>query len=96
MTKPEKVPGGWRVGDQVFRGRTARERAYRASRNTSAPSANDSRASKNPVTNASRKEGKQPGIEDWPLKSSPADYLDRYPNGPKSKLARQILTGRSE
>lgn len=27
----------------------------------------------------------------WPLKSSPKAYLDRYPDGPKADLAREIL-----
>ena len=27
--KPERIPGGWQVGDTVFRGRLAREKAYK-------------------------------------------------------------------
>lgn len=29
--------------------------------------------------------------EEWPLKTSPQDYLDRYPNGPKADLAKRLL-----
>jgi hypothetical protein len=27
--KPERIPGGWQVGDTVFRGRLARAKAYK-------------------------------------------------------------------
>lgn len=30
-------------------------------------------------------------VEEWPLKTPPAEYLERSPNGPRADLARRIL-----
>lgn len=38
----------------------------------------------------------QVGEPDWPLKTDPADYLGRNPDGPKADLARQVLRAREE
>lgn len=33
---------------------------------------------------------------DWPLKTSPVDYLQRYPDGPHAAVARGIMAGQIE
>ena len=35
-------------------------------------------------------------LPEWPLETEPEDYLERYPDGPNSELARQILAARDE
>lgn len=34
--------------------------------------------------------------DEWTLKSTPAEYLERYPDGPHADLARQILVAESD
>lgn len=34
--------------------------------------------------------------EEWTLKTSPEDYLERYPDGPQSDLAARILAAQEE
>lgn len=36
-------------------------------------------------------DGEEEGPPEWPLKTSPADYLKRNPDGPNALLARRIL-----
>lgn len=37
------------------------------------------------------------GVPDWPLKTPPAEYIDRKgDDGPKSELAKQVLEAREE
>ena len=49
------------------------------------------KADKPKQTKAAKKEAKKAKAADWPLKSTPSDYLEKYPNGPKAALAQEIL-----
>ena len=40
---------------------------------------------------AAAKEAAEPATKKWPLKTPPADYLEKYPDGPKAALAKEIL-----
>ena len=78
MSKPERVPGsGWKVGGKLFTGRLARAKAYKYA---------DSKPSKKSAPAPKKESGAE-----WTLKTSPEDYLDKYPDGPNADLARQVL-----
>lgn len=36
--------------------------------------------------------GGEGGSAEWTLKTSPEDYLSRYPDGPKADLAKRVIS----
>lgn len=45
---------------------------------------------------AARPEDKSADAAEWSLKTEPAEYLERYPDGRHAELARQILAAESD
>ena len=84
MSKPEKVPGGWKWNGHVWQGRLAREKAYAAWNGGETPRQDAVRKSRD------TKAKKDPR---WPHDMPPSEYLRDNPDGPDADMARKLVGG---